>query len=157
MDTLAESAAEVIAYSPSTKHLYVSNAADRRIDVLKIQNGQRAGQLDVSAYGNPTSVGLTDRFVVVAVANPQKTLDGSCVFFDLKSGKELWRVPVGAHPDMVAVTPDGNTVLVANEGEPNEAYNEDPQGSISSIAFTRNQESPKVRTISFEKFDSTTR
>ena len=148
-----ESAAEVIAYSPTTKHLYVSNAADRRIDVLEIQNGQKIGQLDVSAYGDPTSVGLTDRFVVVAVANPQKTMDGSCVFFDLKSGKQLWRVPVGAHPDMVAVTPDGNTVLVANEGEPNEAYNEDPQGSISSIAFTRDQGSPKVRTIGFEQFN----
>ena len=148
-----KSAAEVIAYSPTTKHLYVSNAADRRIDVLKITNGQRTGELDVSSYGEPTSVGITDRFVVVAVANPQKTMDGSCVFFDLKSGKELWQVSVGAHPDMVAVTPDGNTVLVANEGEPNEAYTEDPQGSISSIAFTPGQERPKVKTISFEQFN----
>ena len=60
----------------------------------------------------------------------RKDGSGACLFFDLKSGKELWRVEVGANPDMIAVTGDGKTVLVANEGEPNEAYDEDPDGSI---------------------------
>ncbi|MDP7268711.1 MAG: choice-of-anchor I family protein [Pirellulales bacterium] len=148
-----KAAAEVVVHSPSTKRLYVSNAAESRIDVLDIEKGERIAILDVSTLGKPTSVAVTDRFVVTAVAHPQNTMPGSCVFFDLKSGKELWRVPVGAHPDMVAVTPDGNTVLVANEGEPNEAYSQDPHGSISVIDFTGPQGGPKVRTIGFEQFD----
>jgi len=64
-----------------------------------------------------------------------KTDPGRVVFFDL-NGNFLSQLTVGALPDMVAVTPNGTKVLVANEGEPNLAYTIDPIGSVSIIDIT---------------------
>ena len=43
-------------------------------------------------------------------------------------------VTVGAVPDSIAFTPDGSKLVVACEGEPNELYTVDPEGSIAVIA-----------------------
>ena len=62
-----------------------------------------------------------------------KTDAGSVVLLDVL-GKELAQpVTVGALPDMLTFTPDGKTLLVANEGEPNADYSVDPAGSVSII------------------------
>ena len=148
-----KSAAEVIAWSFPKKQLFVTNSAEQRVDILQIRDGRLVGHLDVSAYGRPNSVAVSDQWIAVAVANREKTTPGTCVFFDLKSGEELWHVEVGANPDMITVTGDGKTVLVANEGEPNEAYDEDPEGSVSIIDFSGPGGAPQARTADFRGFN----
>jgi DNA-binding beta-propeller fold protein YncE len=58
-------------------------------------------------------------------------------------------IPAGALPDMLTFTPDGRTLLVANEGEPNDLYSVDPEGSVTVIDFDRGPGNPRVRTARF--------
>jgi hypothetical protein len=67
----------------------------------------------------------------------------------------LETISVGALPDMLAFTPDGRHLLVANEGEPNSyglADSVDPEGSISIIRIRRHGRS-KVETADFRAFN----
>ena len=57
---------------------------------------------------------------------------GHVMFYDI-DGTLLSTVEAGALPDMLTFTPDGNGVLVANEGEPNDMYTIDPEGSLSYV------------------------
>jgi len=46
-------------------------------------------------------------------------------------------VTVGAQPDTITFTPDGKSVLTANEGEPSDNYAADPEGSVSIINVSK--------------------
>jgi hypothetical protein len=58
------------------------------------------------------------------------------VMFSDIDGNNQVMVTVGALPDMITYTPDGTKLLVANEGEPNDDYSIDPEGSVSVIDVT---------------------
>jgi DNA-binding beta-propeller fold protein YncE len=60
-------------------------------------------------------------------------------------------ITVGALPDMITFSPDGNFIMTANEGEPNDTYSIDPDGSVSIIAVNANY---AVTTLSFESFSN---
>ena len=69
-------------------------------------------------------------------------------------GVSLGETRVGYHPDMVTFTPDGRTVLVANEGELEDLEDPtsyDPVGSVSVIKIFRCKNGIKAfpREISF--------
>ncbi len=61
---------------------------------------------------------------------------GKAVFFQLSTGSVLGSVDVGYHPDSVTITPDGNRLVIANEGE--FISNAGPQtpGSVSVVQLT---------------------
>jgi 2',3'-cyclic-nucleotide 2'-phosphodiesterase/3'-nucleotidase/5'-nucleotidase len=154
----AQSAAEIVAHDPQTQQLFAVNAASGSVDVLSIADPAApalVGTLDVSAWGAAAnSVAVHDGLVAVAVEAAVKTDPGSVVFFDA-AGAPLGSVRVGALPDMLAFTPDGRYLLAANEGEPNDDYTVDPEGSVSVISIPADWETlseAEVRAADFRGF-----
>ncbi|ARD46008.1 choice-of-anchor I family protein [Colwellia sp. PAMC 21821] len=87
--------------------------------------------------GAVNSIAIKDDLLAIAIEGEVKQAPGAILFYSLNAlgeGTFIKAVEAGALPDMVTFTPDGNKVLVANEGEPNADYSNDPEGSISVIA-----------------------
>lgn len=74
-------------------------------------------------------------------------------FYDATTLALLNTLPAGALPDMLTFTPDGQAVLVANEGEPDDDYVVDPEGSVTIIDIRRGIERATARTVDFRRFD----
>ncbi|MGB0864380.1 MAG: choice-of-anchor I family protein [Saprospiraceae bacterium] len=128
---------EIVTYDPVTAQLFVTNSISQTIDILNITHPEEpvlVTQVDISPYGNIANsvVHLKNGYFAAAIEDNVKQNAGKVVFFE-SNGKYANQVKVGALPDMITVTPDGKKVLVANEGEPNAAYTNDPEGSISII------------------------
>ncbi len=154
-----QSAAEIPAYDPNTQRVFVVNANSLTIDVLDISdptNPTLINQIDVSPFGAvANSVAVNDGIVAVAVEADVKQDPGTVVFFNA-DGEELGQVTVGALPDMLTFTSDGTKVLVANEGEPNDDYTNDPEGSVSIIDISDgvgNLTDADVSTADFRAFN----
>lgn len=155
------SAAEISAYDPATKRLFMINAQSAKVDVISIANPvvpTRIAQIDATPYGaGINSVAVHNGIVAVAVESANKQANGHVVFFST-AGVFISQVEVGALPDMVTFTPDGTKVLVANEGEPNGDYTDDPEGSVSIIDLTSgaaNVTQSDVATAGFTAFNNT--
>ena len=132
------------------------NGDANAIDVLNMSDPEHPAKiLDIplSAYGAaPTSVAVSNGIVAVAMESDPAQNPGKVVFFDV-SGNFLNSVTVGALPGMVIFTPDGTKVLAANEGEPNDAYTLDPEGSVSIIDIFGGVQSATVTTAGFGTFN----
>ncbi|HEY9648301.1 MAG TPA: hypothetical protein V6C88_18125, partial [Chroococcidiopsis sp.] len=147
-----EGGAEIAAYDPETQRLFVVNGHNGTIDVLDISDPRAivsVRSIELDAFGKAAnSVAFHNGVLAAAVENTDKQAPGQVVFFDA-NGTVLNAVPVGALPDMVTFSPDGNTVLVANEGEPNDDYSVDPEGSVSLIDLSNGLSRATVRTATF--------
>jgi hypothetical protein len=149
-------AAEIVAYEDDT--MYVTSVG--KIDVVDISDPSAPALIGVLPLpGDPTSVAVDNGLVAVSVPANPRTEPGQVLFFQEMA--PVGAVTVGALPDMVTFTPDGKTLMVANEGEPN-SYNQpdsvDPEGSISlidtkSFRTTKAKTKTKVKTISFADFN----
>ncbi|WP_460503099.1 choice-of-anchor I family protein, partial [Hymenobacter agri] len=128
--------AEIVAHDPSTQRLYVANSVGAKLDILNFASpGALAplASISIAPYGNINSVAVRQGLVACAIEDgtlPQNA--GKVVFFD-QNGTFLKQLTVGSLPDMITYSPDGRYLLTANEGEPNAAYTNDPNGSISII------------------------
>ncbi|MEO0882681.1 MAG: choice-of-anchor I family protein [Pseudomonadota bacterium] len=132
-----EGAAEIVAFDPSTDRLFVVNSNDTTVDVLDMTDPTAPSlvdQIDASALGaGANSVAVSNGLVAVAIEADDATDPGLIAFFDSSSLALDGTVTVGALPDMVTFTPDGQTVLVANEGEVSDDLQTNPAGTISII------------------------
>jgi hypothetical protein len=151
-----KSAAEIVAHDPASQRLFVVNAASGMIDVLDVRDPASPTFLfNIALGGTVNSVAVHKGLIAAAVENPVKTAPGRVVFLTAE-GRTLTDVEVGALPDMLTFTPDGKRVLVANEGEPNDSYTIDPEGSVSIIDLPADisQLGPQhVRTARFTRFN----
>ncbi len=145
------SGAEIPAYDAATKRIFFTNSASNSIEILDISdpaNPQALSPIDLSPYGaGPNSIAVKNGLVAVAVEADPKTDNGHAVFFDT-DGNFQFALEVGALPDMLTFTPDGNRALVANEGEPENGV--DPEGSVSVI----NVNAQTVTMIDFGVFNN---
>ena len=153
----SEGAAEISAYDPKTAQLFVvNNAGDQSsIDIVDLSDPTSptlVKSIDINPYGaGVNSVAVSKGLLAAAVEAEEATHPGVVVFFDTEDLSEISNVTVGALPDMVTFSPDGQLALVANEGEPNDEYTDDPEGSVSIIQI---HQSFAVTTLGFEGFNS---
>lgn len=162
-----ESAAEIVAFDPGTRRIFVVNAQASSVDVIDaadIHNLRLQGRIDLAGgglsrklqadeIGAANSVAVHDGLIAIAVENANKQAPGFAVFYDARSLELLAEFRVGALPDMITFTPNGRQVLVANEGEPNDDYSIDPEGSVSVIDLSRGLGAAQVQELSFSVFN----
>ena len=136
-------AAEISAYDPATKQLFVLNNGEllpnSRIDVFNLAvpaNLAFVKSIDLSPYGGGiNSVSVKNGMLAGALQATDKTQQGTVVVFDTATDKLIGIAKVGALPDMLTFTPDGKFILTADEGEAKDDYSYDPIGSVSIIAL----------------------
>ncbi len=152
-------AAEITAFDAASKRLFVVNGANGTVDVLDLSTPSAPkllGTISVAGLGSGVnSVAIHDGLVALAIESSPKTGPGTVAFYNAADLKLVNSVKVGALPDMLTFTPDGRTVLVANEGEPNsygQADSVDPEGSVSVITVNRGG-TPTVATADFRAFN----
>lgn len=155
----AESAAEIPAYDAASKRLFVVNAQKGLVDVLDASKPEQPIHIaelsarDYLADSEVNSVAVHNGVVAIAVQAKNKTDAGLVVFFNAKDLSFMSKVAVGSLPDMLTFSPNGKTVLVANEAEPNDDYSIDPEGSVSIIDI-QDIKQPKASIADFRAWNS---
>jgi len=145
----------------------ISSATQTSVDPLTLNNLTKKSTLNLAPYLNLTRLGSVNSVAIfgnlLAVAIERGDSKGNPVqghgfigFYKLNNaGKAtyLHAVKVGYLPDNVVFTHDGSKVIVANEGEPNDDYTVDPEGSISIININNNIPAKQAMNITFNDFD----
>lgn len=153
------SAAEIPAYDAKSQRIFVVNAKEGVVDVLDFKQPNQPKyiqSLDAKKYlanSEVNSVTVHNGIVALAVQAADKTQAGIVAFFNAQDLSFISQVQVGALPDMLTFSPDGQKVLVANEGEPNEGYAVDPEGSVS-IINVKDISKPTVKTANFQAWNT---
>lgn len=153
------STCEIVTYDEASKRLFTTSAISGYLDVIDFSNPTApnvVNSIDINPYGGITSVAVLDGIVAVASPNADEVLEGSVLFFDV-DGVLQNQVTVGVLPDMIVFTPDGSKVLTANEGQPNDDYTIDPEGSVSIIDISSgvaNITQGDVTTLDFTAFNA---
>ncbi|WP_409344860.1 choice-of-anchor I family protein [Paenibacillus sp. MBLB4367] len=131
--------AEIVSYDAASKKAFLVNGYDKAIEILDLTAGtiKPVKKTVISSvyagFDDVTSVTAHPTQDFIAAAVPAAKPNRGFVAFFTKNGDYIGRVPAGYHPDMITVTPDGKQLLVANEGEPNPSYSDDPPGSVTII------------------------
>lgn len=133
---------------------------------LNLNNLTHSASLDVAAdlklenLGGVNSLAIKDDLLAVAIErgvddDSPTQANGFVAFYRLSDAGPTFiqAVEVGALPDNVSFSPDGNYLLVANEGEPNAAYDNDPEGSVAIIKINDGQPEANAQIADFTAFN----
>ena len=151
--------AEIVAHDAGSQRLFVTNSDKNQLHVIDFADPTvyaPVAEIVLDDYGDGVnSVAVYEGTVAVAMQAEATDGNGTVVFFDT-DGNFVNSVEVGVLPDMLTFTPDGTQLLTANEGEPNDDYDIDPEGSVSIIDMTpgaANVTNADVTTLGFEGFN----
>lgn len=147
-----EGAAEIITYEPASQQLFVVNAQSGDVDVFSMAAPETPtltmtlevaadvaaaipalGSADALGTANSVDVDPASNTLAVAIGADPAQAPGYVAFYQASDGTFLSAVQAGALPDMLTFTSDGGRLVVANEGEPNGAYDVDPEGSVTIV------------------------
>ena len=157
--------AEIVAFDAERNQLFVVNSGAGQVEVLDLSDPSSPTQTAVlnasdlvadanaliSAVGGTNSVDVRGGTVAAAVEADPATDDGVVALYDAASLDLIEAVGVGPLPDKVTISPNGEYVVVANEGEPGDET--DPAGSVSVVDIGGTPASPSVSTATFAAFD----
>ncbi len=148
-------ASEISAYDPSTKKLFVvSNDGGTKVEVVDLSAYPTLTKFKTLTYPSNAginSVAVSNGLLAIALNGVTPQSNGDVVVLKTSTLEEVKKISVGAMPDMVTFSPDGNYIISANEGEPSDDYTVDPVGSISIIDVKNNY---TVKTLDFAGFAS---
>lgn len=163
-----ESAAEIVAYHPGSKTAFLVNSSSKAIDVVDLSDVTTptitltldvAGDVETAVaelsdgdLGGVNSVDVYGDHMAVAIEADTKQDSGYIAFYNV-DGTFVSAVAAGALPDKVGFSPDGKYAVVANEGEPNDDYSNDPEGTITIIDVSGGFDIPVVATADFKDFN----
>jgi len=141
----------------------VAGEANQNFADYSIIRMEEIGAANGFPVGELTNVTVNSRLEVLAVSVQHPDFDGNgfAVLLDF-DGNYITHFEVGIQPDMLEFSPNGNYLMVANEGEPNAGFDLDPAGSVTLIDLTAVQTheelasltTDSVYTIGFEAFDT---
>ncbi|NDD21806.1 MAG: hypothetical protein EB094_07470, partial [Synechococcaceae bacterium WBA_3_309] len=151
---LSAGGAEISSYHSSAKLIFSIGGTDK-LSVVDLTNPFAPALKEViSLNGNANSVAINSNGLIAVALEGSGTAryEPGRVNFYTVSGTgnsaiitAAGSVVVGVVPDSIAFSPDGSKLIVANEGEPNELYTVDPEGTISVISI--NPTAPSSSTI----------
>ncbi len=147
---------EIIAFDKTSKRLFIANSENAKVEVLDFadpENVSIQNSIDVSAYGDINSVTVHDGLVACAMESGTVDVAGKVVFFDT-DGNYINDVTAGVLPDMVAFSHNGKLAVTANEGEPNDDYDIDPEGSITIIDLSSGAAAATATQLDFTAYNS---
>lgn len=148
-----EGGAEISAFDPESDNLFITTGDT--IEIFNLVDPSLPSFVSSVDLTNPTNIGgfasggvnsvaFSNGILAAALEAETAQDNGIVAFFDANGDFQI-SFEVGALPDMVTFTADGNKVLVANEGEPSDDYTVDPEGSVSIIDVA----SSSVNTVGF--------
>jgi len=144
---------EIVAIDLSSNRVF--NTYSEGIEIRDLGTGTLLGTYTVPDTGGINSVAVKNGVIAVAAQAIKKQDNGVIAFFNTTSASGSIPdkvVAVGAKPDMVTFTPDGSKVLVANEGEPDDTYTNDPNGTVSIVDLSSGIASASAIHLGFTSF-----
>ena len=140
-----EGFAEMIRYQAGSQRLYVTSSETGSLSAVSLRVPASPVLTDGINLngGDVTAVAIHGDKIAASIKDGQNP--GQVLLFNARD-EQVARFETGALPDNVAFSPDGRWLITANEGEPSDDYQNDPQGSFTLVDLRDNS----VRQISLE-------
>ena len=154
LTTIKMSTAEISAYMPAKKKLFVVGEANV-VEVVDLSNPGVAKKIsETSILGNASSVTVHDDLVAVSMLEVEEWRDGQVQVMRYTDSLEV----LGSQPDMIKFTPDGKNLLVACEGSPSKDFAVDPEGGVAFLSVAKADaelwKNAELTVAGFDKLDT---